>query len=92
MPKTKEELDAISAEVAKLEEELQELTDEELDEVTGGIARRAGKNGKETGIGLLSGLFMKLRAKAGFGAAAPVVDALEAVTGAAKALNKTDYI
>ena len=36
MPKTKEELNALKEEVVNLNEKLRELTDEELEQVTGG--------------------------------------------------------
>ena len=37
-PKTKEELDTLKKEVEELNEKLRELTDEELEQVTSGIA------------------------------------------------------
>ena len=38
-PKTKEELDTLKKEVEELNEKLRELTDEELEQVTGGLYR-----------------------------------------------------
>lgn len=40
MAKTKEELKALKEEIAALNKELEELTEEELDEVTGGLSGR----------------------------------------------------
>lgn len=37
MPKTKEELDALKEEVEAVNKKLQELTDEELEQVNGGV-------------------------------------------------------
>ena len=39
--KTKEELDALKEEVENLNKKLSELTDEELAQVTGGLAKKA---------------------------------------------------
>ena len=53
MSKTKEELDAIKEEVEAVNEKLQELTEEEIAQVTGGVLKPSwvtARQGKQKGV------------------------------------------
>ena len=49
MSKTKEELNKLKKEVEAVSEKLQELTEEDLEQVTGGLARRCARLQRDEG-------------------------------------------
>ena len=54
MSKTKEELSAIKEEVEAVDEKLAELTEEDLEQVTGGLARHSSPGGAPDLMGVPS--------------------------------------